>query len=66
MTGLDRHRLPEEPDPDEVAESFGVDAGKERAGPVEDDEPEDRPTGLPGDAEDGRGPDEGADTRPRA
>lgn len=47
MTGHERHRLPDEPDPGEVAEEFGIEAGKERAGPVEDDEPEDQPIGRP-------------------
>ena len=39
--------MPDEPDPDEVAETFGIDASKERAGPVEEDEAPDRPTGAP-------------------
>lgn len=32
MTGHERHRLPDEPDPDEVAEAFGIEAGKDPAG----------------------------------
>lgn len=40
MTDLSRHHLPRVPDPNEVAEHFGVDPSHERAGERKDlDEP---------------------------